>query len=71
MKTGREQRREAGKVFGVERLREMVSAAGGLDAQGLRDLIRDHVEHFQAEAVQHDDIALLELEATMEGSWQD
>jgi sigma-B regulation protein RsbU (phosphoserine phosphatase) len=56
----------AGDFFGVERLREMVSTAGGLGAQGLCDLIFEHVDRFQAEAVQHDDMALLVVEATTE-----
>jgi len=56
----------AGEFFGVERLRETVSAAGGLSAQDLCDLIFDHVDRFQAEAVQHDDMALLVVEATTE-----
>jgi len=53
----------AGEFFGVERLRETVSAAGGLSAQALCDLIFGHVDRFQAEAVQHDDMALLVVEA--------
>jgi serine phosphatase RsbU (regulator of sigma subunit) len=56
----------AGEFFGVERLRETVSTAGGLGAQGLCDLIFEHVDRFQAEAVQHDDMALLVVEATKE-----
>ena len=59
MKTGGEQRREAGEVFGVERLRETVSTVGRLDAQGLCDFIFDQVDRFLAGTVQHDDMALL------------
>lgn len=54
----------AGEFFGVERLRETVWAADGLSAQGLCDLIFEHVDRFQAEAVQHDDMALLVVKAT-------
>jgi len=53
----------AGEFFGVERLRETVFAADGLNAQGLCDLIFEQVDRFQAEAVQHDDMALLVVEA--------
>ncbi|MBC8248283.1 MAG: SpoIIE family protein phosphatase [Anaerolineales bacterium] len=61
----------AGEFFGVERLREAVSAAGGLSAQDVCDLIFEHVDRFQAEAVQHDDMALLVVKATMEDLWPD
>ena len=52
-----------GEFFGVERLRETVFAADGLSAQDLCDLIFEHVDRFQAGAVQHDDTALLVVEA--------
>ena len=53
----------AGEFFGVERLRETVSAADGLSAQALCDLIFERVDRFQAGAAQHDDMALLVVEA--------
>jgi len=53
-----------GEFFGVERLRQTVSAAGGLSAQGLCDLIFEHVDRFQTGAAQHDDMALLVVKAT-------
>ena len=48
-----------GEFFGVERLREAVCAAGGLSPQNACDLVFEHVDRFQAEAVQYDDMALL------------
>ncbi|MBM4467848.1 MAG: cyclic nucleotide-binding domain-containing protein [Chloroflexi bacterium] len=60
-----------GEFFGVERLRETVCAAGGLDPQSLCDLIFDRVERFQAGTVQHDDMALLVVKATTDGLWPD
>ena len=56
----------AGEFFGVERLRETVSAAGGLSAQDLCDFIFEHVDRFQTGAAQYDDMALLVVEATTE-----
>ena len=61
----------AGEFFGVERLRETVSAAGELSAHDLCDLVFEHVARFQAEAVQHDDMALLVVEKTTEDLWPD
>ena len=52
-----------GEFFGVERLRETVSADGGLSAKGLCNLIFEHVDRFQAGAAQHDDMALLVVKA--------
>lgn len=49
----------AGEFFGVERLRQAICAAGGLSAQGVCDLVFEHVDRFQGEAVQYDDMALL------------
>jgi serine phosphatase RsbU (regulator of sigma subunit) len=57
----------AGEFFGVERLRETVCAAGGLSAQNACDLIFEHVERFQAGAVQYDDMALLAAKANGRG----
>jgi sigma-B regulation protein RsbU (phosphoserine phosphatase) len=47
------------EFFGMERLRDAVSAGCGLGAQGCCDLILERVERFQDGAAQHDDIALL------------
>jgi len=49
----------AGEFFGGERLRQVICAAGRLSAQGVCDLVFEHVERFQAEAVQYDDMAVL------------
>jgi len=54
----------AGEFFGVERLRETVSAAGRLSVQGLCDLIFEHVDRFQSGAAQYDDMAVLVVKAT-------
>jgi len=61
----------AGEFFGVERLRETVSAASGLSAQDLCDLIFERVDRFQAGAAQYDDMALLVVKATREDLWPD
>jgi len=53
----------AGEFFDVEHLRETVRAASELSAQGLCDFIFEHVDRFQAEAVQYDDMALLVVRA--------
>ena len=58
----------AGEFFGVERLRQTVSAAGRLSVQGLCDLIFEHVDRFQSGAAQYDDMAVLVVEATTEDS---
>ncbi len=52
-----------GEFFGRERLRDTVSTAGGVSAHDLCDLIFEHVDCFQAGAVQHDDMALLVVKA--------
>jgi serine phosphatase RsbU (regulator of sigma subunit) len=49
----------AGEFFGTERLRETVCAAGELSAQSVCDSVFERVDHFQAGAVQYDDMALL------------
>jgi sigma-B regulation protein RsbU (phosphoserine phosphatase) len=54
----------AGEFFGVERLRQTVSAAGGMSAQDLCDCIFEHVDRFQSGAAQYDDMALLVVKAT-------
>jgi phosphoserine phosphatase RsbU/P len=55
-----------GEFFGVGRLRETVSAAGGLAAAELCDHIFEVVDRFQAGAAQYDDMALLVVEANAE-----
>lgn len=49
----------SGEFFGVDRLREAVCKAGSLGPQGLCDAIFEQVLRFQADAAQHDDMALL------------
>jgi len=55
-----------GEFFGVGRLCETVSAAGGLAAAELCDHIFEVVDRFQAGAAQYDDMALLVVEANAE-----
>ena len=55
-----------GEFFGARRLREMVSAAGGLAGAELCDHIFEVVDRFQAGAAQYDDMALLVVEAHAE-----
>ena len=50
---------QGGGFFGVERLQEMVCAAGGMNPEQLCDLIFQHLDRFQAGATQYDDMALL------------
>jgi sigma-B regulation protein RsbU (phosphoserine phosphatase) len=47
------------EFFGVERLRQTVSAAGMMGASDMCDHIFERVDQFQAGAEQHDDMALL------------
>ncbi len=48
-----------GELFGTDRLRETVCVAEDLSAQGACDLVFQRVDHFQAGAVQYDDMAVL------------
>jgi sigma-B regulation protein RsbU (phosphoserine phosphatase) len=48
-----------GELFGMERLRETVCAAGEQSAQGLCDSVFARLEEFQGGGAQFDDIALL------------
>jgi sigma-B regulation protein RsbU (phosphoserine phosphatase) len=52
-----------GEFFGLDRLCEVVSAAGDVDAEELCHQILDQVARFQAGAAQHDDMALLVVKA--------
>ncbi len=53
----------AGEFFGTERLRETVCAGDGLSPQDLCSFIFERVHRFQADATQHDDMALLVVKA--------
>jgi sigma-B regulation protein RsbU (phosphoserine phosphatase) len=48
-----------GEFFGMKRLRETVCGTGELSPQSVCDLVFEHVDRFQAGAVQYDDMALL------------
>jgi serine phosphatase RsbU (regulator of sigma subunit) len=48
-----------GEFFGAKRLREAVCDTGELGAQSVCNTIFERVDHFQAGAVQYDDMALL------------
>jgi serine phosphatase RsbU (regulator of sigma subunit) len=48
-----------GEFFGMKRLRETVCGSGELSPQSVCDLVFEHVDRFQAGAVQYDDMALL------------
>jgi sigma-B regulation protein RsbU (phosphoserine phosphatase) len=51
----------AGRLFGDERLREVLDACGRRDAEGMVAAVRDAVRRFVGDAPQSDDITLLAL----------
>jgi serine phosphatase RsbU (regulator of sigma subunit) len=54
---------QEGEFFGIERLRQTVSTAEMLSASDMCDHIFEQIDRFQAEVLQHDDMALLVVKA--------